>query len=188
MTSALPAGSALLRAREHSTGYSTRCIRPHPSAASLSPAPTSFAGWRPWSRDPAAGCRQSIPTRSGCADDLPPPPLLGRTVAGDHDLLHRLVQRIEGMEELFLRALFLRQELDVVDQQHIHVAEFVAEAGHLVVAQRVDHFVGELLAGYVTYGRLRHALGDFMANRLHQVGLAHTNAAIEEKRVVSLRG
>ena len=82
--------------------------------------------------------------------------LFGRTVAGDHDLLHGLVQRVEGVEELFLGAFLLRQELDVVDQQHVHVAELVAEAGHLVVAQRVDHLVGELLAGDVADGRLRH--------------------------------
>ena len=31
---------------------------------------------------------------------------LGRAIAGNHDLLHRLVQRVEGVEELFLRALF----------------------------------------------------------------------------------
>ena len=31
--------------------------------------------------------------------------LLGRAVAGDDDLLHRLVQRVEGVEELFLGAL-----------------------------------------------------------------------------------
>ena len=49
------------------------------------------------------------------------------------------------MEELFLRALLLREELDVVDEQHIDRAELVAEAGHLVVAQRVDHLVSELL-------------------------------------------
>ncbi len=35
--------------------------------------------------------------------------LLRRTIGGDHDLLHALVQRVEGVEELFLRALFLRR-------------------------------------------------------------------------------
>ncbi len=68
---------------------------------------------------------------------------LRRTVGCDHDLLHALVQSIEGMEELFLRALFLRDELDVVDQQHVDGAEAIAEAGHAIVAQRGDHFVGE---------------------------------------------
>src|SRR5215470_6866465 len=113
---------------------------------------------------------------------------LGRTIAGNHDLLHRLVQRVEGVEELFLGALFLREELDVVDEQDIHVPELVAEAGHLVVAQRVDHFVGEFLAGDVADGRLRRTPLDFMANSLHQMGLAHAHAAVQEQWVVGLRG
>ena len=114
--------------------------------------------------------------------------LLRRPVAGDHDLLHRLVQRIEGVEELFLRALFLRQELDVVHQQHVHLPEFIAEAGHLVVAQRVDHLVGELLARHIADRRLRRPPLDLVADRLHQVRLAHPDAAIQEQRVVGLRG
>jgi hypothetical protein len=64
--------------------------------------------------------------------------LLGRTVAGDDDLLLLLVQRVEGVEELLLHALLAGQELYVVDEQHVDRAELVAEAGHLVVAQRVD--------------------------------------------------
>src|SRR5215831_9932814 len=47
---------------------------------------------------------------------------LGRAVAGDDDLLARVVQRVEGVEELFLRSFLVLQELDVVDQQHVHVA------------------------------------------------------------------
>ena len=111
---------------------------------------------------------------------------LGRAVAGDDDLLHRLVQRVEGMEELLLGALLLREELDVVDEQHVDVAKLVAEAGHLVVAQRVDHLVGELLAGDIADGGLRLAALDLVADGLHQMGLAHADAAVEEERVVGL--
>ena len=70
---------------------------------------------------------------------------LRRTVRRNHDLPHAFMQRIECVEELFLRALFLRDELDVVDQQHVHGAEAIAEARHAIVAQRGDHLVGELL-------------------------------------------
>ena len=59
------------------------------------------------------------------------------------------------MEKLLLCAFLLGQELNVIDQQHIHVAELVAKRGHLVVSERVDHLVGELLAGNVADGRLR---------------------------------
>jgi len=37
------------------------------------------------------------------------------------DLLARLVERVEGVEELLLRALLARDELDVVDQEEIDV-------------------------------------------------------------------
>ncbi len=98
------------------------------------------------------------------------------------------MQGVEGVEELFLGALFLGKELNVVDQQHVHIAELVAEAGHLVVAQRVDHLVGELLAGYVADGGLGLLPLDFVADGLHQVGLPHSHATIKEERVVGLRG
>jgi hypothetical protein len=108
----------------------------------------------------------------------------GRTIAGDHDLLHGVVQSVEGVEELFLGAFFAGEELDVVDEQDVDAAELVAEAGHLVVAQRVDHVVGELLAGDVADGGLRLATLDFVSDGLHEVRLAHADAAIEEERVV----
>ena len=112
---------------------------------------------------------------------------LGRTIAGDHDLLHGFVQSVEGVEKLFLGALFLGEELNVVDEQDIHGAEFVAEADHLVVAQRVDHFIGELLAGCVADGGLRRAALDFVTDGLHEMGFAHADAAVEEERIVGFR-
>ncbi len=114
--------------------------------------------------------------------------LFGRAVAGDDDLLHALVQGVEGVEELLLGALLAGEELDVVDEQHVHVAEAVAEAGHLVVADGVDHLVGELLAGDVADGGVRLAALHVVADGVHQVGLAHADAAVEEERVVGLGG
>ena len=72
--------------------------------------------------------------------------LLGRPVAGDHDLLVGVVQRVERVEELFLGLLFVLQELDVVDQQDVDVAVALAEQLAAAVADRVDEVVGELLA------------------------------------------
>src|SRR5678815_1266485 len=85
-----------------------------------------------------------------------------------------------------IRDSFLSEELDVIDQQDVDVAKLVAEAGHLVVAQRVNHLVGELLARHIADRSLRHALLDLMADGLHEVGLSHADAAIKEKRVICL--
>ena len=76
------------------------------------------------------------------------------------------------------------KELDVVHQQHVHVAELVAEAGHLVIAERVNHLIGELLAGDIADSRLGQSPLDFVSDGLHQVSFAHTDATIEEKRVI----
>ena len=45
--------------------------------------------------------------------------LLRRAVGGEDDLLARLVEVVEGVEELLLGALLARDELDVVDQEHV---------------------------------------------------------------------
>src|SRR6266852_7719 len=114
--------------------------------------------------------------------------LLRRAIGGDHDLLLLLVERVESVEELLLSALLAGDELDIVHQQHIHSAEAVAEAGHAVKAQRVDHLVGELFGADIGEPRRGVALLDPVADGLHQVGLAHAHPAIEEQRVVGLRG
>ena len=91
------------------------------------------------------------------------------------------------MEEFLLGAFFLRQKLDVVHQQHVHRPEFIPEADHLVITQRVDHLVGELLARHVADRRLRRPPLDLMPDRLHQVCLAHPGATVQEQRVVGFR-
>ena len=45
--------------------------------------------------------------------------LVRRAVAAEHDLLLRIVERVERVEELGLRAFFAGEELDVVDEQHV---------------------------------------------------------------------
>ena len=52
-----------------------------------------------------------------------------------------LEERIEGVKELFLRLLAAADELDVVDDQHVHVAVLLAELLHRAFAQRRDEFV-----------------------------------------------
>ncbi len=114
--------------------------------------------------------------------------LLGRTITGDDDLTVGVMQRIEGVEELLLGALFSGEKLDVIDQQHVDAAEAIAETHHLVVLDGVDHLVGEFFGGEIDDGAVRLTQLDLMANRLHQMGLAHSDAAIEEERIVCLAG
>ena len=43
------------------------------------------------------------------------------------DLLARLIERVEGVEEFLLRLLLACDELDIVHHQHVHIAVAVAE-------------------------------------------------------------
>ena len=88
------------------------------------------------------------------------------------------MQSVESVEELFLGTFLLRQELNVVNQQDVDIPELIAESGHLVIAQRVDHLVGKLFAGDVADGNFRLTLLHLLSDGLHQVRLAHADAAI----------
>src|SRR4030095_1682267 len=75
-----------------------------------------------------------------------PGDLLGIGIAGDDDLLVRLDERVERVEELLLRAALVGEELDVVDEQEVErvvIALELVERLLLVSA----HYVGDVLLG-----------------------------------------
>ena len=113
--------------------------------------------------------------------------LLGGGVGGDDDLLPGLVEVVEGVEELLLRPLLARDELDVVDQEQVDGAVLGAELRGPVVADRVDQLVGEALGREVEQAERRVEPRDLVADRVEQVGLAETDPAVDEERVVGLR-
>ena len=105
---------------------------------------------------------------------------------GHDDLLLGVVQRVEGVEELLLRLLLALQELDVVDQQHVDVAVALPELDALVLADRVDEVVRQLLGGDVAHARRLEVAADVVAERVQQVGLAQPGVAVDGQRVVRL--
>ena len=113
--------------------------------------------------------------------------LLGRPVRGDDDLLVRVVQRVEGVEELLLDAFLALDELDVVDEQHVDVAVAALERRLAVVAQRVDEVVGEFLGGDVLDAHAGEQPLGVVACGVQQVGLAEPGLAPDEQRVVGAR-
>ena len=60
--------------------------------------------------------------------------LARRAVGGNHDLFVLIDQRIEGVEELFLRAVLAGDELHIIDHQDIDRAENLFEIHDLLVA------------------------------------------------------
>ena len=74
---------------------------------------------------------------------------------GHDDLPARLVERVEGVEELLLDALLVLEELHVVDQEHVVGAVALLEALDALVAEAVDEVVHERLRGDVAAGEAR---------------------------------
>ena len=111
----------------------------------------------------------------------------GRFVRRDHDLAALVDQGVEGVEEFLLGRLLAADELDVVDHQNLDRAELFLEIHRIVLAQRPDEPVHELLGRKVDDGALGIALADVPGDGVHEVGLAEPDAAIEEKRVEGRR-
>ena len=97
-------------------------------------------------------------------------------------------QGFEHVEELFLRALLLRQELDVVDQQQVQRLVVALEGIDRLAPYRRHHVLEELVGGHVADGGCRLAIEDGVADRMHQVGLAEADTAVDEERVVGAAG
>src|ERR1700712_1832244 len=94
-------------------------------------------------------------------------------------------ERIEGVKEFFLRALFPAEELDVVDEQKIGLAVALAKLDEGIVLDRVDELVDEEFAREVHHLWILFRRPDILPDRLHQVRLAEADAAVNEERVVS---
>ena len=138
---------------------------------------SSSGGWTSVSRPHSNRLR----SRSSSVDQP-----LRRAVAGDHDLLARVVQGVEGVEELLLGSFLVLQELDVVDQQHVDVAVAAPEAVLLAVADHVDEVVGELLRAHVAHPDALVEALRVVADGVQQVRLAQPGVAVDEQRVVGL--
>ena len=64
--------------------------------------------------------------------------LLGRAVGGQDELAAGVLEGVEGVEELLAGALLAREELDVVDEEHVASAEALLEVMGAPVAHGLD--------------------------------------------------
>ena len=114
--------------------------------------------------------------------------LLRRQIRGNHDLLLVVVQGVKRMEELLHRRLFTRQKLDIVNQQNVNIAVNLLERRTLIVTNRVNEIVRELLRIHVAHPQIRVQILGVVADRVQQVGLTQTRTAVDEQRVVDNAG
>ena len=111
--------------------------------------------------------------------------ILRRDVGRHHDLLVRLLQSVEGVEELLLTLLALLEELDVVHHQQVHLSVAVAEGLDVAVLEVVDEFVQEDFGRQVADVERGVLPLEFVADGLHEVRLAEPRSAVDEQRVVA---
>ena len=98
--------------------------------------------------------------------------LLRGAVRRDDDLAAIVVQRVEGVEKLLLRALLAGQKLNIVDQQHIGLAVPLAELLHRGGFDRGDRFVGEFFTIHIDNVEIRMVFLDLDLDGVQKVGLA----------------
>ena len=110
--------------------------------------------------------------------------LLGGAIGGDDDLLVGVMQGVEGVEELLLRGLLARDELDIVHKQQVCHAVLHAEVLGAAGADGGDQLVGELLTGDIHDDEIGVGALDLGLNGGQQMGLAQTGAAVDEQGVI----
>src|SRR4026209_2079231 len=97
-------------------------------------------------------------------------------------------KRIERVKEFFLGTLFASEKLDVVYQEEIDLAIGVSEFDEITVLDRVAELIDEQFTGDINHLFVFLLGPTVLADGLHQVGLAETDTAINEQRVVRARG
>src|SRR5262249_25069412 len=115
---------------------------------------------------------------------LEPVDFLRITVAREDDLVLPFEELVERVEELFLRARLVREELDVIDEQRIERAIGRLEIVDLVVLERAHHVADEALRVKISPWRFRIAFFEEVSDRMNEMLFAETDTAIEEQRVV----
>src|SRR5437867_10703702 len=78
--------------------------------------------------------------------------------------------------------------MNVVDQKQIGLTVTLPEFDQRAVLDRIDEFVNEKLARNVNDSRVFLFREHELADRLHEVRLAQTDAAVDEQRVVGAGG
>src|SRR5262249_11899239 len=94
---------------------------------------------------------------------------------------------VERMEKFLLRPLFATEKLNIVNQKKVSLAITLSEFYQITVLDRVDELVDEQLTRDVDHLHVFPFRPDELADGLHQMGLAQTDPAVNEERIVRAR-
>ena len=110
--------------------------------------------------------------------------LIWRPGRGNDDLLAAIEQRIDDVIEFLLRAFALK-EFEIVDQQHVDVAEPLLEGQRIGRAKRFDELIAEAFSRQIKHLRVRCALLHFPGNGVKKMAFAEAHGRVNIERVVS---
>src|SRR3989344_6534281 len=88
------------------------------------------------------------------------------------------------MKQFFLKFLFIRKKLDVIDDEHVVFTVFFFKKAHFLVLERVHAVLAELFGCHVVHFLARTSGLDMIAYGLDQVRFAVPGGAMYKKRVI----
>src|SRR5262249_14861300 len=96
-------------------------------------------------------------------------------------------QRVECVEKFLLRSLLTTEKLNVVNQKKVGLAITFPEFDQITVLDRVDELIDEQLTRDIDHLHVFPFRPDELADGLHEMGLAETDAAVNEQRIIRAR-
>ena len=111
---------------------------------------------------------------------------LGVGVAGHHNMRLFRQKSLEGIKKLFLGTLFVGQELHVVNQEQIQRVVALFELIKCLALIGFNHITDKLLSMDVENSCIWTLSQQTVANRVHEVGFAQADAAVNKQRVVQV--
>src|SRR6476646_7375222 len=96
-------------------------------------------------------------------------------------------ERVERMEKFLLRPLLSTQKLNVINQKKVGLAITLPEFDEITVLDRVDELVDEQLARDVDHLHVFLFRPDELADGLHEMGLAQTDAPVNKEGIIRTR-
>ena len=104
-------------------------------------------------------------------------------IAGDHELATAGQQGVERVQELLLCGFLAGQEMQIVHQESIAIAELLAEDTQLAQAHGLEEAIGEILGGDITHSSLGVGPTQTDVDPFEQVGLSGPRGAVQHKRI-----
>ena len=108
----------------------------------------------------------------------------GRPVGGQYDLSACFIECVKCVEKFFLCALFARDKLNIVNQQQVGHAVFIAEGLYVAFLNGSDQFIGKIFAFDINDAEFGVRAANDVADCVQQVGFSQAGLTIDKEGIV----